>query len=457
MQLKSQFRRECLNIDVVNCARSARSFFIKFPQKMIVTTDQDRHCINVLHLNTYDSRGAGRAAYRLSQGLQSIGADSRMLVQAKSNDDYRIIAPQTKFEKAIARVRPSLSRLPLKLYQRRESNDFYPSWLADTVYKQVRLIQPNIINLHWLCDGFLEIKSLAKFEQPLVWTLHDMWSFTGGCHYTQECNHYVKSCGNCPQLGSNVSQDLSQWQWKHKAQVFGALNLTIVSPSRWLADCAQSSSLLRNKRIEVIPNGIDSKRYRPIDRQIARQLFHLPKDKHLILFGAMQATQDKRKGFSLLQGALNELSCTTWRDQIELVVFGASAPQEPLDLGFKIHYLGRISDDITLALAYAAGDVFVAPSVEDNLPNTVMEAIACGTPCVAFDIGGMPDMIEHQKNGFLAKPYQSQDLAQGIVWIIENQERHQKLCHYARQKVESEFTLQIQANRYFNLYKEILS
>jgi glycosyltransferase involved in cell wall biosynthesis len=182
---------------------------------------------------------------------------------------------------------------------------------------------------------------------------------------------------------------------------------------------------------------------------------NLPQDKQLILFGAMYPNSDCRKGFHLLRQALQSLNKSEWRDKAKLAIFGASQPKEPIDLGLESHYLGRLNDDISLAVVYAAADVFVAPSIQDNLPNTVMEAIACGTPCVAFDIGGMPDMIEHQHNGYLAQPFDSEDLAKGIVWVLENKERHQKLCDRARQKAEQEFTLEIQARRYESLYREI--
>jgi len=170
----------------------------------------------------------------------------------------------------------------------------------------------------------------------------------------------------------------------------------------------------------------------------------------------MNATSDRRKGFHLLQPALQSLSKFGWHDRTELVVFGSSQPSNQADLGFKSHYFGKLGDDISLALVYAAADVFVAPSIQDNLPNTVMEAIACGTPCVGFNIGGMPDMIEHQQNGYLAKPYEIEDLAQGIAWVRENPERHQKLSRRAREKTEQEFTLELQARRYLSLFTEIL-
>jgi glycosyltransferase involved in cell wall biosynthesis len=206
----------------------------------------------------------------------------------------------------------------------------------------------------------------------------------------------------------------------------------------------------------VIPNGLDTERYKPVNRNTARELLNLPQDRQLVLFGAINATSAHRKGFHLLQPALQSLCKSSWHDKIELVVFGSSQPVAHTDFGFETHYLGKLSDDISMALVYAAADVFLAPSIQDNLPNTVMEALACGTPCVAFKIGGMPEMIEHHKNGYLAQPFEVEDLAQGIAWVLENEERHHKLGDRAREKVKQEFTLEIPARRYASLFKEIL-
>jgi glycosyltransferase involved in cell wall biosynthesis len=284
-----------------------------------------------------------------------------------------------------------------------------------------------------------------------------MWAFTGGCHYSQDCERYTASCGACVQLGSSKDRDLSRWVWQRKAKAWKNLNLTIVALSSWLAKCANSSSLFKAQRVEIIPNGLDIEIYRPINRKVARELLKLPQDKQILVFGSLKATGDKRKGFYLLQPALQELSKSGWKDKLELVIFGASQPENPPEFGFKAHYLGTLSDDLSLALVYSAADVFVVPSTQENLANTVMEAISCGIPCVAFNIGGMPDMIEHQENGYLAQPYKIEDLAQGIVWVLENQERYQKLSHRARKKAEQEFTLEIQAQRYLSLFTEILT
>lgn len=411
--------------------------------------------MKTLILSTSDRGGAGRAAYRLHQGLRGTGIESQMLVQAKDGDDVTVIEPNNKLRKEAVTLNPRLDRIPLKLYQQRDRTTYSIQWLPDKIALQVAQLNPDVVNLHWICDGFVQIETIARLKKPIVWTLHDMWAFTGGCHYNQECDRFTNSCGACPQLHSNKSWDLSRWVWQRKAKAWKNLKLTIVTPSDWLAKEAISSSLFQNQHITVIPNGLDTQTYKPIEKQFARKMLNLPDDKQLILFGAMNATSDVRKGFHLLQSALKDLCQSIYAEQFELVVFGASAPVNEVDLSFKTHYLGILRDDISLSLAYSSADVFVAPSIQDNLPNTIMESLACGTPCVAFNIGGMPEMIEHQQNGYLAQPFNTEDLAQGIVWVLENIERYQKLADRAREKVNQEFTLELQAKRYLSLFNEI--
>ncbi|WP_016952924.1 glycosyltransferase family 4 protein [Anabaena sp. PCC 7108] len=401
--------------------------------------------------------GAARATFRLHQGLQTIGIKSQMLVQKKLSSDPAVAAPNTNFIRSLAGTRISLDAMPLKSYPHRKQTTFSPQWLPDTVTRKVAEIAPNIINLHWINAGYICIETIGKLKQPLVWTLHDMWAFTGGCHYSQECDRYTESCGTCPQLDSSKNSDLSSWIWQRKTKAWKNLDLTIVAPSSWMSKCANSSSLFRNLPIEVIPNGIDTKIYKPINQNLAREVLQLPLNKQLILFGSLNVTSDKRKGFHLLQEALQSLSLRKSPDNLELVIIGASQAEKSLDLCFKTHYLGTLHDDISLAMVYSAADVFVLPSTEDNLPNTIMESMACGTPCVAFNIGGIPDMIGHQQNGYLVPAYDTQDLAQGIVWLLEDEERRHKLSYQGLEKVEREYALEIQAGRYASLFCNILS
>ena len=414
--------------------------------------------MKVLMVNASDlGGGAARAAYRLLQGFQEIKVDAQMLVQEKLGNDPKVFASPAFLSRKLNSLIPRLNRLPLKLYPQLEKVIFSPQWVPDNLPSQVKKFQPDIINLHWVCNGYLQLETLSKFRQPVVWTLHDMWAFTGGCHYSEDCDRYLNFCGNCPILKSGKEQDLTRQVWTRKAKSWQNLPLTLVSPSVWLADCARSSSLFKNYRVEVIPNGLNIDLYKPlINRQEARFRLNLPQDKQLILCGATGLTGDRWKGFSLLVQALQILGKSTWKERAEVVFFGSAAPEIPLDVGLKTHYLDSISDEVLLNQIYGLADVFVAPSVYDNLPNTIMEAIASGTPCVGFNIGGLPDMIEHQQNGYLAQPYDVQELAQGITWVLENPERQQKLGFAARQKAEKEYSLEITGQRYSHLFADIL-
>ncbi|MEM2130759.1 MAG: glycosyltransferase family 4 protein [Candidatus Bathyarchaeia archaeon] len=399
--------------------------------------------------------GGYAAAYRLHKGLVELGVDSQMVVANSIRDDTSVIAPQSEKAKVLGKMLSILNYLPLKFYPRRHKSSYSLNWIPDNLPKKIADLNPSVINLHWVAGGFLQIETLAKFGKPIVWTLHDMWPFTGGCHYSQGCERYTASCGACPQLESKSNWDLSRWVWHRKAKAWKNLNLTIVTPSSWLANCAKASSLFGKLPIHVIPNGLDLEKFRPIAQPTARNLLNLPADKHLILFGATDAIREPRKGFDLLQQSLQLLS-NFGPKNIELVIFGSSKPNESPNFGFNCHFLGTLNDDLSLVLAYSAADVFVAPSREDNLPNTVIESLACGRPCVAFNIGGMPDMISHKNNGYLAKPFEVEDLARGIDWVLGEQERLVKLKENARSKAEKEFSQELQARRYLSLFTELV-
>jgi len=413
--------------------------------------------MKVLMLNFSDIQGgASRAAYRLHLGLNKIGFGSQMLVQSKGGDDFSTQGPEGTIAKGLSRLRRHVDRLPLEFYKNRKSPLFSLAWLPENTSRRIDARDPDLLHLHWICNGFISIAGLSKIRQPLLWTLHDCWAFTGGCHYPLACTRYQESCGSCPQLGSATDRDLSRWVWKRKTKHWQSLNITIVTPSRWLAQCAEASSLFRRARIEVIPNGLDLKRYKPLDRPLARDFLGLPDGKKLILCGTLGITGDQRKGFRYLQSAIGILAAGGLGENAMLLVFGASEPPNPMELGLKTEYLGTLHDDISLALLYAAADVFVAPSIQDNLPNMVMEALACGTPTVAFDIGGMPDLIDHLQTGYLAKPFEPADLARGIDWVLSDEKRYLAMRSVARAKVEREFEITHIANRYVGLYKEIL-
>ncbi len=409
-----------------------------------------------LLLNTSDIvGGAARAAYRIHQGLQDIGVASKMLVHDKRCNDTSIIGTEGRAEKITKKLALTLDTFPLHWYRSKKPGIFSPAYVPGYPAGKINKYNPDIIHLHWTCNGFLRVETIAKFHKPIIWTFHDMWAFTGGCHYDEGCGRYTKKCGKCPHLNSLKDRDLSRWIWKRKHKAWQRLNLTIVTPSKWLAQCARSSSLFSNVRVEVIPNGLDTDRFKPINKTLARNILSLPQNKKLILFGALSSTSDRRKGFQLLHPALQKLATNGWSSKTELVILGPSESSALVEPGLKTHYLGRLHDDISLTILYSAVDVFVLPSIQENLPNMIIEAMSCGTPCVAFDIGGIPDIIEHKKTGYLARSFETDDLAEGIAWTVGDNQRWQTLSHQARKKVEQEFELRLVAKQYLKLFNDV--
>lgn len=411
--------------------------------------------MKILHLNTHDiNGGASRAAYRLHLALLNENIDSKMLVQKKTSDDDTVISPTSKFEKGINLLRPTLDNLPLQQYKHRTQSLFSPAWLPfSQIPKKIAQINSDIVHLHWIAGAMMSVKDIAKINKPIVWSLHDMWAFTGGEHIDEGQQHYLDRCGNSKVLNSKKDKDLSRKGWQRKRQVYAQIeDMTIVGLSDWMHQAAKSSSLLKDKNHIQLPNPIDTTTFAPFDKLEARRLFNLPTDKKLILFGAMNATSDPNKGFQHIFAALQADSL----ENKELVIFGSSQPTTSLNFKQPVHYLGQLHDDVSLRVLYSAADIMIVPSLQENLSNAIMESLACGTPVVAFNIGGNSDMIEHQSNGYLAQPFDTDDLANGIEWLL-NAPNYQQLCDNARNKVLTHFDSQLVAKQYIALYKEILA
>jgi len=424
---------------------------------------------SILHLSVADQDGgAARAAYRIHAGLCRLGVDSRMLVGTKTSDDPTVIpVASTPAELFLSFARPAIEALPIRFWYRPKHRPyFFANWVPDGIAGHEAFSKADLLQLHWVSAGLLRPETLAAFHKPIVWRLSDQWAFTGGCHYSGTCTRYEQQCGSCPQLESAGGSDLSHRTWKRKQSSYSRLDLTVVSPSNWLADLARKSSLFGRFPIRVIHNGLDTDVFRPIDRTIARALLRLPQDRPLIAFGAVRAVDDPRKGFRELQAALGILAANVARgdDHVtmaaqplpELLVFGASRAPASVELPLPTHFLGKIHDDLALALAYSAADVFVAPSLEENFSSTVLEAVACGVPVAAFRLGGMPDLVQHQENGWLAEPVDPGNLAFGITWILADEVRRRKLGEVARFRTLERFSLTRQCGHYIDLYNELL-
>ena len=409
-------------------------------------------------LNTYDQiGGAARAAYRLHRGLRRVGLDSQLLVQRKVSDDPSVHDPEGRLAKLVARARPFLDSMPLWRYSGRRHEPFSPAGFPDGLARRVAALGADLVHLHWVGGGFLHTNSLAKFGRPVIWTLHDSWAFTGGCHVPGECVRYRDACGACPALGSARDRDLSRHVLERKRRAWSRQVLSIVAPSRWLADAAHASALFRESSIEVIPNGIDLARFKPFDPSAAREFLGLPLDRSIVLFGGVGSLTDRNKGFSFLVEALERLVSQLGVTNVELVVVGQSAPEPEPRLALPARYAGPLGDEESMALYLAAADVLVLPSLQENQPNMVVEAMACGTPTVAFRAAGLPDLVEHEQTGFLADPYDAESLARGIAWVLEDPARRKTLGMAARRRAERDHEIEGVARRYRSLYERVVA
>ncbi|EGM69250.1 glycosyltransferase [Shewanella sp. HN-41] len=372
--------------------------------------------MRILHICYSDlDGGAARAAFRLHQAQRSLGLDSHMLVINKCSDDP-FVHTVSGMRRLLIKLSAALSRYIVRLQKS-------PNWvhhslnlLPSGLLRDVDKLAPDVVNLHWLGGEMLSVGEIGRISQPVVWTLHDMWAFSGAEHYDDDkpSQRYKMGYSRDSRNELHSGLDLDRWTFMRKQKAWAGKSFQIVTPSHWLADCVRQSTLFAGLPVTVTSNCIDHNVYRPLPRELAREALGLPQDKQLLLFGAMSSTSDPRKGYHLLIPALQQLQTEGKADQIELVVFGASHGDAEQVTGIKTHYMGRLYDDISLCLLYNSADLFVAPSLQDNLPNTLVESLACGTPCVAFNIGGMNDLINNDEVGYLIEKVDPIELSNKI-------------------------------------------
>jgi glycosyltransferase involved in cell wall biosynthesis len=416
----------------------------------------------VLHLSTYDiTGGASRAAYRLHDGLRQLGVTSRMLVRQKASDDPDVLlaarAPEAGWHRAWRKAAPYLDDPPRRLLRTGNVTPISPAWLPGPTAQDVRRLAPAIVNLHWICGGFVAPENLPGVRAPIVWTLHDQWAFCGGEHYTGDDRRF--QAGYCAdnRPADEGGIDVNRWVWHRKRRAYARIErLIAVAPSRWLKDLAATSLLLGDRPIVHIPYGIDHRRFQPIDRSLARNLLGLPQDRRIILFGAFGGINNPRKDFQLLAAALRAGAAAGEFKGSELVIFGSGAEGVAPEIGVPVRSLGVLHDDISLALTYSAADVYVATTTADNLPLSVMEAMACGTPVAGVAIGGMADLVRDGETGRLVER-EPAALAAALGWMLADRERLARLGATARTVIENEFTSERQAAQYRALYQELIA
>ena len=420
----------------------------------------------IIQLCTLDSGGAGKAALRLNSGLRSTGIDSTMIVALKQSNDPAVTVLEqgdcgttqessVEYDLDLSTLTGHWGMLAAGHPNRPAGQEMFSDTKAFYKLENAEIIRAaGIIHFHWI-TGLFDYSGAVPLllGKKIVWTIHDMNPFTGGCHYAGDCDKYRFDCGACPQLGSSLEKDLSRLVWEQKKLAYQQLDITVVTPSKWMAACASASSLFKGIPVVVIPNGVPVEIFRPIPTAVIRKNLNIPENAKIILFGA-DHLMNRRKGFILLLEALKNLRPKLPDCPIYLAVFGKPEPGLTISTDFPVLNFGSLTSEQDIASLYSLADVFVLPSLEDNLPNTVLEAMACGTPVVGFDTGGIPDMIYHRVNGFLARPRDVASLAEGIDWCLSRCDRH-KIGQVCREWVLDRYSLSAQSTAYATLYNEL--
>lgn len=436
--------------------------------------------MKVLSVNTNDTHGgAARAAMRIMQGVQQHGVETQMLVKEKHTRDTAVVPlqkflPQHKLYRiadwVTQKVKNKYYHWLWRPYRKTKENVFMSDSRGTRLGGALQKLDYDILHLHWINQRFIKLQDLPK-NKPVVWTLHDSWPFCGVCHYFLDCQKYQSHCGNCPMLHSGKEKDLAYRIFEEKLRAYSDVNLHIVTPSRWLGECAKQSALFGRFPVTVIPNCLETDVYRPLLEQevkdrLSRDIEYNPMlyivkraagekaAKPMILYGAMNAAKDRIKGFTYLLSALQTLDKQGF--EADLVVFGASDSDLPMQFErINVHFIGYVSDTDLLVTLYNLADVMVVPSLTENLSCAIMESLSCATPVCCFDIGGNSDMVEHLVNGYLAKEKDSDDLAMGIRWCISNN-RDGALSDAARKKVLENYTIERVGKMYSDLYESII-
>jgi len=409
--------------------------------------------------------GAARAAWRLHRGLAALGHDSAMLVREKHSTDPAVFAARLD-ESAAAKKQLQRVKWIEKHWIKNHRTEISNTWfslpaIGYDLSQNPRVLASQVLNLHWI-SGLLSPPAIALLQQlgrPIFWTLHDQRPFTGGCHYSAGCRGCEVSCAHCPQLAGDPLE-LAQACLQESLHCINARKIVVICPSRWLAACARSSALFAGADIQVVPNGVDPAIFRPQSKPDARCELGLDAEAVYFLFGA-DNFHEKRKGFRELSAVFrNLLADAPFRQavvsgKIQLLCFGD--PGRNLDnFGVPVHRLGRVDDDAALARIYSAADAFLLPSLEDNLPNTMLEAMACGTPVIGFQIGGLPDAITPQETGLLAPPGDGARFAELLREFAGDEPGRKRMSRNCAQLIPARFSVEIQARRYLELYGRAL-
>lgn len=411
--------------------------------------------MKILHINYSDlSGGAAIAGYRLHCALRESGIHSRILVQNKTSDDPDVLCHNSLIYNIAKVINSRIESIPLKLYPHRKTNIFSTGLSYNNkIFNYINDYDPDIIHLHWINGGLINLHNLLTIKKPIVWSLHDMWPFTGGCHYDSECGRYINGCGFCPILNSNSENDLSQYIYNRKFKIYKKTsNLTFIGLSNWITHCARNTPLLSQHNIRHIPNLIDTNTFFPLKKTTTRIKLGLPIDKTILLIGAYNLKDDPRKGLSLLKSYFD---MDIFNDNFHILSFGHTNHSKYFSPYRKISStsLGNVKNQDLIRDLYSAADITIVPSLQENLSNMIMESMSCGTPVLCFNTGGNSDMVDHLVNGYLVKPFLVGDMVNGLEWCLSNLT---KIKIASRDKILNQFSKEILIPRYLDLYYSVI-
>ncbi len=420
--------------------------------------------VKVVHISTYAHGGAAIACQRICDALQELRVDAKILVAARHQTPPRG-GPVAKGKWAYWRDKFNfaLERLLILPYLKDRKNLFVfsPANTGMDVRQNPDIATADVLHIHWYNHGFLALEdfnALLGMGKPVVWTLHDMWGFTGGCHVAYDCDHFMQSCGNCPYLRLPSPTDLSNQVWNKKAAILKHHDIEVVTVSHWLGNMARTSSLLGKKTITPIHNPLDVTVFKPADKWQARKKLGMEADKFYLLFAAANI-KEERKGLRYMKEAI-DLLCQTnehFRQHAAVLLVGKSSDNTAFDFPLPVVSLGMVNGEKEMAEAYNAADAFIMPSLQEPLGQTGMESMACGVPVVGFAVGGIPEFIDHLENGYLANGRSAEDLAAGMLWAINLGERYVEISQKAQQKASSLFNPNAIAQRYLAVYQKAIA
>ncbi len=367
---------------------------------------------------------AGRAALRLQKAFTSVNIESGIVSLQHSIQGGAGVRYLGAWARIVSKIEDKIQAYLTRKIDKRLGSFSYPV-LGNNLAKLEEVKNADVIYIHWALKGMMNFRSmeqLARLNKPVVIFLHDMWNITGGCHHSFSCEKYkTEGCNNCPMFPADKKNDLSAKEFRKKMRLYSKYNnLFFVSPSKWLYDCAKESLLTKNKPVFYIPNILDKALFKPADKTVARQILNVDTGETVIAFGAI-TVNSPYKGWTYLQKALELLSKDDSLKNISVLIFGSAYNKEIANaIPFKTRFMGYLLDEYSTSLVYNASDVFIAPSLAEAFGYVVMEALSCGTPVVGFNVGGIPDMIRHKENGYLAKYKDADDVSEGIKFCLKN-------------------------------------